>query len=293
MSFEYPFAFLIILLYLICLKFCKQKKQSIYFSNIKMLKKSSSVKNIFLEILKFIAICALSVALASPVKKDELQSSSNKDGYEIVLALDSSGSMLVDDRFEKTKAILSEFIDKRKDDKIALTIYASFSYVAIPLTYDKASIKGLLDLIGVGVAGQQTAIYEALFMSANLFKDSKTKDRVIILPTDGVNNINTIPPEIAIKTAQKYNAKVYTIGIGNRRQLDEASLVQIAKETGGRYFQVNDAKDLSGVYEAIDQLEKSKIESERYVKTSYYYQLPALIGVGILAFLFILRRANV
>lgn len=293
MSFEYPFAFVIILLYLICLKFCKQKKESIYFSNIKMLKKSSSVKNIFLETLKFIAIISLSTALASPIKKDELQSSNNKDGYEIVLALDASGSMLLDDRFEKTKAILSEFVDKRKDDKIALTIYASFSYVAIPLTYDKASVKGLLDLIEVGVAGQQTAIYEALFMSANLFKDSKTKDRVIILPTDGVNNINTIPPDIAIKTAQKYNAKVYTIGIGSRRQLDEASLIKIAKDTGGRYFQVNNPSDLGGVYAAIDDLEKSKIESERYIKTTYYYQFPTLIGMGLLVILFMARRINV
>lgn len=258
-----------------------------------MLKKSSSVKNIFLETLKFIAIISLSTALASPIKKDELQSSNNKDGYEIVLALDASGSMLLDDRFEKTKAILSEFVDKRKDDKIALTIYASFSYVAIPLTYDKASVKGLLDLIEVGVAGQQTAIYEALFMSANLFKDSKTKDRVIILPTDGVNNINTIPSDIAIKTAQKYNAKVYTIGIGSRRQLDEASLIKIAKDTGGRYFQVNNPSDLGGVYAAIDDLEKSKIESERYIKTTYYYQFPALIGMGLLVILFMARRINV
>lgn len=294
MSFEYPYAFLIIILYLLCLKFCKAKKESIYFSNTKMLKSALNIKNIALEVLKFLAIVSLSIALSSPVKKDELESSNNNEGYEMVLALDASGSMLVDSRFDTTKGILKDFIDKRQNDKIALTIYASFSYIAIPLTYDKDSIKSLLEFIEVGVAGEQTAIYEALFMSANLFKDSKTKDKIIILPTDGVNNIETIPADVAIKTAQKYNAKVYTIGIGNRRNLNEEALKDIALATGGKYYQVEDSRDLEGVYSDIDKLEKSKIEGEKYVKTSYYYQLPALIGIGLLMAGFLLnsRRKN-
>lgn len=296
MTFEYPFAFLIIFIYIFCLKFCKAKKQSIYFSNTKMLKSAIGIKNILLEIVKFLAIVAFAASLASPIKKDELQSSNNTEGYEMVLALDSSESMLIDSRFRITKDILSEFIDKRKNDKIALTIYASFSYIAIPLTYDKDSVKRLLDLIEVGVAGKQTAIYEALFMSANLFKDSKTKDKVIILPTDGQNNIDTIPADVAIKTAQKYNAKVYTIGIGDSRYLDEAILKDIAKQTGGAYYQVNNTNELKSVYDDIDKLEKSKIESEKYIKTSYYYQISAILGLLLLTICFLLsnkRRGNV
>ncbi|NLY03468.1 MAG: VWA domain-containing protein [Campylobacter sp.] len=253
-----------------------------------MVKSASKASNLLLETLKFLTIIMLAIALASPVKKDELASLDEHEGYEIVLALDASESMLIDGKFDATKKILSDFIDERKNDKIALTIYASFSYVAIPLTYDKDSVKRVLDLVQIGIAGKQTALYEALFISANLFKESKTKDKVIILPTDGINNISTIPLDVAVKTAVKYNAKVYTIGIGNGRNLNPEVLQEIATQTGGRYYHADDFMTLSSIYKQIDKLEKSKLESQDYIKTNYYFLVPALFALFFLTLYFIL-----
>ena len=165
-------------------------------------------------LLKFFTIIALTIALASPIQEDEVIVKNDK-GYEISLILDASGSMQEYNKFGIVKAIVEDFIDKREHDKLALSIFADFAYVAVPLTYDKKSIKRLLSRLEVGIAGKQrTALYEALFLSSNLFKTSKSKEKIAILLTDGMDNTNTIPLDVAIKTAKKYNIKVYTVGIG-------------------------------------------------------------------------------
>jgi Ca-activated chloride channel family protein len=159
-------------------------------------------------------------------------------GYEISLILDASGSMIRFNKFDIVKDIVNRFIDERKHDKLAFSIFADFAYVAVPLTYDKKSIKRLLKHIEVGVAGtRHTALYEALFLSSNLFKTSKAREKIAILLTDGMNNVNTIPLDVAVNTARKYGIKVYTIGVG-RAGLDfnPAVLEKIARETGGKYF---------------------------------------------------------
>ncbi|CZE46999.1 vWA domain-containing protein [Campylobacter geochelonis] len=291
LSFEYPFAFLLLLVYLVCAKFCKAKNPSFYFSNIDMLEKAAKKANVALNLVKFIIAFLLITALASPVKKDEISFVDDK-GYEIALMLDVSGSMERGDKFSAVKNIVKDFIAKRTHDKIGLSVFADFAYVAIPLTYDKNSIKRLLDRVDVGIAGtQKTALYEALFLTANLFKDSTAKDKIIILPTDGMDNAGSIPLDVAIKTAQKYGIKVYTIGVGVPGDFNPAVLAKIAKDTGGEYFSSNSFKGLEEIYSKIDKLEKSDIRADKYIKKTYYFHYFALFaGVFMVVYFFMINR---
>ena len=291
-TFEYPIVFVILLLFYICSRWCKQKGISIYFPNMAMLKRASKKSSLLSNFLKIFTIIALVTALASPIKEDDVIVKNDK-GYEISLILDASGSMQEYNKFDIVKNIVDDFIDKRKHDKLALSIFADFAYVAVPLTYDKKSIKRLLSRIDVGIAGRQrTALYEALFLSSNLFKTSKSKEKIAILLTDGVDNANTIPLDVAIKTAQKYGIKVYTIGVGRAgMDFNPAVLKKIAKETGGRYFAGDSVEKLQNIYKTIDKLEKSEIKADKYVKKSYYFQYFLLLGLlGLISYFYITNK---
>ncbi len=274
-TFEYPLAFLLLLLFFVCERWCKPKGVALYFPNVALLQKVNKKRSWLLKLLKFLMVVALVTALASPIKEDDVIVKNDK-GYEISLILDASGSMKSDgiDKFGIVKSIVNDFIDKRKHDKLALSIFADFAYVAVPLTYDKKSIKRLLQRVDVGIAGRQrTALYEALFLSANLFKSSNAKEKIAILLTDGVDNTRTIPLNVAINTAKKYGIKVYTVGVGAEgRDFDPRPLREIAKATGGRYFKGDSVAKLKEIYATIDKLEKSEIKANRYVKKTYFFQ---------------------
>ena len=292
-EFEYPLVFLVLILYFICVRWCRAKNIAIYFPNIPMLKRATGKKSSLLELLKFLSVFSLVVALASPIKEDTVETKKDK-GYEIALILDASGSMEEYGKFDIVKKIVMDFIDKRKHDKLALTIFADFAYVAVPLTYDKDSLKQLLERISVGVAGKQrTALYEALFLSVNLFKTSKAKEKIAILLTDGMDNANTIPLEVAIKRAKKYGIKVYTIGVGRDGvDFNSAVLKKIAKETGGKYFNGNSIQKLQEIYETINRLEKSEITANKYIKKTYYYQYILMLSLLSLVLLFHLKNVE-
>ena len=274
-TFEYPLAFLLLLLFFVCERWCKPKGVALYFPNVALLQKVNKKRSWLLKLLKVLMVVALVTALASPVKEDDVIVKNDK-GYEISLILDASGSMKSQgiDKFGIVKEIVNDFIDKRKHDKLALSIFADFAYVAVPLTYDKKSIKRLLQRVDVGIAGrQQTALYEALFLSANLFKSSNAKEKIAILLTDGVDNTRTIPLNVAINTAKKYGIKVYTVGVGAEgRDFDPRPLREIAKSTGGRYFKGDSVAKLKEIYATIDKLEKSEIKANKYVKKTYFFQ---------------------
>ena len=272
-TFEYPLVFLLFLLFFICTRFCKPKGISLYFPNMMMLEKASKKSRWFLNSLKILAFIGLVTALASPIQEDTVVVKNDK-GYEISLILDASGSMSEYNKFGIVKEIVEDFVDQRKHDKLALSIFADFAYVAVPLTYDKKSIKRLLQRLDVGIAGRQkTALNEALFLSSNLFKTSKSKEKIAILLTDGMDNTDSIPLEVAIKTAKKYGIKVYTVGVGNAgRDFNPAVLQQISKETGGKYFSANTIDKLKEIYTVINNLEKSEIKADKYVKKTYYFQ---------------------
>jgi len=286
-TFEYPIVFVILLLFYICSRWCKAKGVSIYFPNMQMLKIAFKKSSLLSNTLKLFTIVALVIALSSPIKQDEVVTKNDK-GYEISLILDASGSMQEYNKFDIVKDIVTDFIDKRKHDKLALSIFADFAYVAVPLTYDKKSIKRLLSRLEVGIAGKQrTALYEALFLSSNLFKTSKSKEKIAILLTDGMDNTNSIPLDVAIKTAKKYGIKVYTIGVGRAgMDFNSAVLKQISKETGGKYFAGNSIEKLQNIYKTINKLEKSEIKADRYVKKQYYFQYFLALALFSLIFYF-------
>ena len=289
-EFLFPYALILPFVFILCQYFCKEKKQSLYFSNMQMLQKASKNQGMIVKAIKFLLIVFLSLSIANPVKKDEIIVNDNK-GYEISLILDASGSMLEANKFTHTKNILIDFIKQRKEDRLALSIFADFAYVAVPLTYDKKSILELLKYVEVGIAGQrQTALYEALYLSSNLYKTSTAKEKIAILLTDGYDTSNTIPMDVAIAKAKKYGIKVYTIGIGGIGDYDPNVLQTIAVKTGGKFFQANSVEKLKEIYEHINKLEKSEIKAQKYVKKDYYFAYPLDVAIVLLLMLIILNR---
>ena len=289
-QFEYPWLFLVLVPFFLCLWYCKQKNMRLIFPHATLFQQAGKKSTSLQTILKTLAFVLLTIALASPYRQDDVIIQKDK-GYEISLILDASGSMEQMQKFSIVKQILSTFIKERTHDKLALTIFADFAYVAIPLTYDKESILRLLDKIDVGVAGRQrTALYEALFMSSKLFKDSKAKEKIAILLTDGVDNAGTIPLDVAIKTAKKYGIKVYVIGVGGRGDYNPVVLQNIAKESGGKFFEASSVERLQQIYKEINQLEKSEIKADKYIKKSYYFQYPLAAGLLIMIGYFLYKR---
>jgi len=284
--FEYAWAFVLLIPFFICQIFCKPKMDAIFFPTIKYIKKATKKSMLLEKIVKSLIAILLVTALASPVIKDEI-SIQNDKGYEISLIVDASGSMAQNSKFDIVKDIVSDFLDKRVHDKVGLSIFADFAYVAVPLTYDKKSIKQLLKRIQVGVAGsRRTALYEALFLSSNLFKNSKAKKKIAILLTDGINNVDNIPLDVAIKTVQKYGIKVYTVGIGGAGDFDANVLKKIASKSGGEFFAANSKKRLAQIYATIDKLEKSDIKADKYVKKRYLFFYPLSFALFLMIILF-------
>ncbi len=287
--FEYPYLFLLVALFFICEKFCKAKRQQLILPNMPMLKKVAQKQSILINAMKLLMVALLVTALASPIKEDEIVVQKDK-GYEISLLLDASGSMEQYNKFDIVKDIVLDFLTKREHDKLGLTIFADFAYVAIPLTYDKKSISALLEKVDVGIAGKQrTALYEALFMSSKLFKESTSKHKIAILLTDGIDNAGTIPLDVAIKTAKKYDIKVYVIGVGSRGDFDPAVLNKIAQETGGKFYEAGTSERIKAIYDEIDSLEKSEIKANKYVKKHYFFQYPLGAAIAVM-FIYIFAR---
>jgi len=283
-SFEYPYAFALLLVFFACFRWCKIRSSILIFPNLPLLEQVKHKGGYVRPISKYIAVFALVTALASPIIKDETIIQHGK-GYELSLVLDVSGSMRENHKMDVVKSIVQEFIEARKDDKLALSVFGDFAYVAVPLTFDKHSLLDLLSRLDAGVAGMhQTALYEALYLSSNIFKTSTSKNKIAILLTDGMDNASTIPLDVAIRTAQKYHIKVYTIGVGGTNDYNPAVLQTIAKETGGIFFEANSKQRLEEIYHQIDSLEKSEITADKYVKKEYFFQyflLIALVFMGL------------
>jgi Ca-activated chloride channel family protein len=261
-------------------------------------------------ILRMAALTLLIFALARP------QSTSHgenvyREGIDIVLALDISGSMLAEDfhpnRIEAAKAVAQEFINGRTNDRIGLVIFSSESFTQCPLTVDYAVLKNLLKPVKPGMIEDGTAIGLGIANAVNRLKDSKSKSKVIILLTDGVNNRGEIDPTTAAQIAASYGIRVYTVGMGTigeapypaqtpfgiRYQmmpvdLDENALTKIAEITDGKYFRATDNATLEKIYKEIDRLEKTRIEVRSYRRfTELFYSYVGLalfllmVDVGI------------
>jgi len=249
-------------------------------------------------IVKILIFILLTIALSSPVIIDKFNPL-NRVGKDIVLAIDASGSMnssgfdVGDElsggerlsRFELTKIIAKDFLLKRYGDNVGIVIYGDFAFIASPITYEKEIVSDMLGYLTQGMAGQNTAIGEAIAMSERAFKHSAAKTKVIILLSDGEHNSGTISPKEALESIKSQNIKIYTIAIGNKGEADAALLEKIAVESGGEFYSAISAKELQEVYTKIDELESSKIKSREYLLKNYYYQTLLLLASVLLLFL--------
>ena len=271
----------------------------------------------FLYVLKLLALGFIIIALARPRNTQKSSYTDNTSGIDIVIATDVSGSMLATDfkpnRLEAIKEVAHSFIQKRVNDRIGLVVYAGESYTRTPVTSDKAMLLNSLKEVQYNgmVLQDGTAIGIGLATAINRLKDSKTKSKIIILLTDGVNNVGSLDPISAAEIAKEYGIKVYTVGVGTngmanfpvakdtngnivfqpqKVEIDEKLMQEIATTTNGKYFRATDNKKLEAIYDEIDRLEKSKITENRFMMFDEQFRPWLLIGLFLLVLEMILSR---
>ena len=264
-------------------------------------------------VLEVIALLLVTVALARPQRVIRA-AANDRFGIDIVIALDASGSMAAEDfrprnRFAVAKELIGDFIERRVDDRIGIVTFGVRAITRVPITFDRDVARSILNKAEVGENGNGTAIGHAIATCVNRLKGSKSRSRVIVLVTDGVNNAGSIDPQVAASLASKYGVKVYAIGVGSegpvplpikrqnpftgeietvyqhiRGEIDEKSLRSIASTTGGEYFRATDARAMSDVLQRIDQLEKSRLTAPKTEVVEELYVWPLASGLAHLLF---------
>ncbi len=234
-------------------------------------------------VLRTAAYALLVVALARP-QGIEQNVRTSTEGIDIMLSIDVSGSMLArdfkPDRITAAKEVAASFISDRVGDRLGLVVFAGEAFTQSPLTTDQSTLQTLLARIRSGLIEDGTAIGNGLATAINRLRESEAKSKVIILLTDGINNRGEIAPMTAAEIARAQGIRVYTIGVGSRGtapypavdmfgnmtfinqkvEIDEKTLTEIARLTGGRYFRATDKEKLQAIYDEINQLEKSRVE---------------------------------
>ena len=271
-----------------------------FYSNFKLL----------LKVFRLISFALIITALARPQIIDTSTRVKTNSGIDIIMAIDVSASMLAKDlkpnRLDALKNVADEFIKNRVSDRIGLVEYAGESYTKTPLTTDKSIIlKSLREIKYNNIIEGGTAIGMGLATSVNRIKDSKSKSKVIILLTDGVNNAGFIDPLTAAELAKEYDIKIYSIGLGtnglalspvgiNARgklnyaniqvEIDEELLTQISEMSGGKYFRATDNSKLKEIYNEIDKLEKTEIEEFKYYSVDEKFRVFLIPAILLIAF---------
>ena len=255
---------------------------------------------------RYVAVALLLVALARPVGSQGKKALTT-DGLHIILAIDTSGSMRALDldaerslewrrtRLEVVRDVVTSFVQARVNDAVGLVVFGSFAFTQAPLTLDHGLVAKLVERLEIGVAGEQTALGDALVTAVKRLKDDKAKSRVVVLLTDGRSNTGSVEPQDAARLAKAYGVKVYTIGAARTGRapmvvqgqlfyedvdLDEETLTAIAETTGGTYYRAEDATALARIYADIDTLEKDAIDAPEQHELDERYPLcvaPALL----------------
>ena len=258
-------------------------------------------------VLRNVALAALVLALARPRSTARVENVTS-EGINIAIAFDLSSSMLAEDfrpanRLVVAKRTVKEFIAARGSDRIALVAFAGEALTQVPLTTDYPILMQAVDNLQAGQLEDGTAIGLGVATAANRLRDAPGRSRVLILLTDGVNNRGSIDPRSAARAASVFGIKIYAIGVGTVGmapvpvgrgpsglryemqpvRIDEALLSEMARMTGGRYFRARDAAALRNIYEQIDLLERTTVQSRSYVRYSELFRMP--LGLGLLALL--------
>lgn len=324
MTWHNPEAFLLIipLLALAVYLWWNRKKQlGLKFSSSQLIPKQKSLRVhlAFLpKVLQWLALLFLIVALARPQKSDEI-TKRNVEGVDIVITLDISDSMLIEDmpplnRLECAKETIKEFVKGRVSDRIGLVLFMGEAFTKIPLTLDyEMLVNDIKDIQPSRTIKMGTAIGVALANSVSRLKDSKAKSRVIIFLTDGENNSGTIDPETALEIAKGEGLKIYTIGIGKdgetklpvygvdpfgrkiktyqpfQSTINEELLKKMADDTGGKYWRATSYTGMKEIFQEIDRLERTTIEVNKFTRYSELYQSWLEWGLILLLVSFVLR----
>jgi Ca-activated chloride channel family protein len=238
-------------------------------------------------------------------------------GRDLMLAVDISGSMNREDmevdgrtatRLTVVKRVLSEFVERRRGDRIGLILFGSNAYMQAPLTFDRTTVGRLLQETPIGIAGGKTAIGDAIGLAVKRLRERPAENRVLILLTDGANNVGSIEPVKAAELAAQAGVRIYTVGVGAERMqapgwfggafgtqtmnpsadLDEDTLTTVAGRTGGRYFRARNRGELEAIYATLDELEPVPAPDETFRPVRQLFHLPlavALVASLLLALL--------
>ena len=232
-------------------------------------------------------------------------------GRDLMLAVDLSGSMEEQDffinkravdRLTAAKGVAIDFINRRVGDRVGLILFGTQAYLQTPLTFDRKTVATLLNEAVIGLAGDNTAIGDAIGLAVKRLKDERANSRVLILMTDGANTAGEVSPLKAAELAAANHLKIYTIGIGademivrnffgNRKinpslDLDEKALIKIAESTGGQYYRARNTDELNNIYRRLDELEPVEKDKQYFRPRSELYYWPlslALILAAIIA----------
>ena len=288
MYFALHFPYLLILLLpIICLFWCRPYIKQYYFPKLDWIIKQNSIYNWEMW-LKVIISTLLVFALARPFVYDQIDHKEKK-GRDLILAIDASGSMAQrgfdnqsprQSKYETTISLSKEFTQNRLNDNMGVVIFGTFAYTASPLTYDLQALSYMLDMTNIGIAGESTAIGDAIIQSIKTLSYGTASQKAIILLTDGYHNAGASSPKQAVKKAKELGIKIYTIGIGKKSNYDQSLLETIAKETKAKSYSALSAKDLSNIYQSINKLEPSKIRGEKYLNQTLLIYYP--LGLAIL-----------
>jgi Ca-activated chloride channel family protein len=266
-----------------------------------------------LPAFKAAGLCLLIIALARP-QSGYGDTKQSVEGVDIMLALDISGSMKAEDfkpknRLYVAKEVIRNFIKGRESDRLGLVVFARRSFTQCPLTTDYELLINLLDRVDFGMVEDKTAIGLAIANAANRLKESNAKSKIIVLLTDGVNNVDDLSPIDATKAAAALGIKIYTIGAGRpglvdipydtgfgvrymqqESEIDEETLMQIADISGGKFYRAKDESTLEQIYEQISKLEKTKIEVQRFYRYNELFGRFLIAGLAVLAVELILSK---
>ena len=234
-------------------------------------------------------------------------------GRDLLLAVDISGSMetedmqlgeRVTDRLTAVKTVAGDFIEQRKGDRLGLILFGDQAYLQTPLTFDRKTVRTLLNESAIGLAGKSTAIGDAIGLAVKRLRERPAENRVLILLTDGANTSGSVEPLKAADLAAREGVRIYTIGVGADEmlvqgffgtqrmpstELDEAALTAIAQKTGGQYFRARDIGSLQKIYALLDQLEPVSQDEETFRPVHELYPWPlsgalfltALLALGV------------
>lgn len=270
------------------------------FSHSKGVKRRKNLVFFFLISLLWLSLI---LALMQPERVNQFKVEKNK-GYDLMLAVDISASMQAVDfstqsqvlsRLDATKEVVGRFIKARQGDRVGLILFGEHAYLHVPLTLDTLSVGKMLQNAVSGMAGNATAIGDAIGVGVRTLRQRPEGSRVLVLLTDGEDNASSIPPVEAAKLAQQYAIRIYTIGVGRNGPvpfpsqfggygmaeipIDENLLKEIATLTGGQYFLATDQQSLEAIYDKINELEKTESNESLFLLREPLYAYP--LGVAL------------